>query len=190
MALLPRARQGSSAGVGNPSKRANRTSRHVPSPGRTVGDLGQRNPTSGFSDAQRHPGVLSCPRTGWCGQQELPLSCLGGCGNTGAGRQDSGRDAGRDALGAVPRKLHLCRLLSDQHPTGATAPAWPCCRAWQHRGAWEPPRNQPWCPPASPFHWSTAMAPLGCTPLHPELQPQLSPTSAQRPPRKRSSTFR
>ena len=30
------------------------------------------------------------------------------------------------ALGMVPRKLHLCQLLSDQHPAGATSPARPC----------------------------------------------------------------
>lgn len=64
LALLPRARQGSSAEVGIPSKRINRASSHLPSPGKGLGDLGQRNPKSTFGDAQGHPGVLLCPRTG------------------------------------------------------------------------------------------------------------------------------
>lgn len=88
--------------------------------GEGVSDLGRRNPASGFSDAQRHPGVPSCPGTAWCGQQ-------GGRSPHGASRGGCGHGRSRQAaaLGMVPRKLHLCRLLSDQHPTGATSPARP-----------------------------------------------------------------
>lgn len=51
LALLPRARQGSSAEVGIPSKTVNRAPRHLTSPGKGLGDLGQRNSKSGFGDA-------------------------------------------------------------------------------------------------------------------------------------------
>lgn len=85
-----------------------------------VSDPGQRNSKSGFSDAQRHPGMPSCPETVCCGQPNLPLCCLA--------RMQATPEQSRQAvaLGMVPRKLHLCRFLSNQRPAGATSPAHPC----------------------------------------------------------------
>lgn len=116
--------------------------------------------------------TLGCPRTVWCSQQGGRTShcaAWGGCG------QCWSRQAAVQRL--VPRKLHLCWLLSDQHPTGATSPAHPC----QQRqlcttalAAEVRPETSTWYLPASSFplkHWGLAVPGTCSAAVHLSLHP-------------------
>lgn len=80
--------------------------------------LGRETPNQGSVMPR---DTLGCPPApGQCAVAGPTSHCAAwrGC------RQHQSRQAA--ALGMVPRKLHLCRFLSNQHPAGATSPAHPC----------------------------------------------------------------
>lgn len=91
----------------------------------------------------------------------------GGCGH--------GRSRQAAALGMVPRKLHLCRLLSDQHPEEPPRPPVPASSASSAAAA----------PAAEVRPETSTSAGPGCTgdvlhcnlPLHPTAPPVQPPTS-------------